>query len=333
MTPVLAGLAILGSFGGTNSVVTSLHFDGQNFVIKTAQGERKSPISPDSAPSAGVVEKKGTVFAVWDARGLTVRDGDWSFTSRLEDAALSPKLFNADEIRATRAMIEASQRKREASDLAGTTRLGDRVYWLPRWRDAAGKPWLEVLYEVNLAEPRPKPRLVGRLQGFAAPSSNALGRYGDSVFAITRDADAWGFAFYTPVTEGFGFLAKGDRLVSAERVSDEVTLVAETTPYDTTVVRRLHLPSGQSRTLAEIRGRVEFVNARPPVVDIQAPTGRFLRNLETGAEKRVSPGTPVRWVDGNVLVWSPAERPSSAVLWNPERWKPVAQWTAAKPPG
>lgn len=331
MTPALAGLAILGSFGGTNSVVTSLHFDGQNFIIKTAQGALKSPISPDPGAAAGIIEKKGGVFAVWDSRGLTVRDGDWSFTSRLDDAALSPRLFTPDEIRACRAMIGANQRKREATDLAGSVRIGDRAYWLARWRDAAGKPWLEALFEVNLAEPRPKPRLLGRLQGFAAPTSNALGRYGDSVFAITRDGDAWGFAFYTPVTEGFGFLAKGDRLVSAERVSDEITLVAETTAYDTTVVRRLHLPSGQSRILAEIRGQVSFVNARPPIVDITAPTGRFLRNLETGAEKRVSPGTPVRWVDGNVLVWSPAERPVSAVLWSPERWKPVAQWTADKP--
>ncbi|MCW5940874.1 MAG: hypothetical protein KIS66_01495 [Fimbriimonadaceae bacterium] len=333
MTPFLVGLAMLGSSGGTNSVVTSLHFDGQNFIVETAQGAIKSPLSQDAA-KVDIVEKNGTVFAVWDARGLTVRDGDWSFSTKLEDAALSPRLFTPDEIRATRAMVEVGQRKREAADLAGTVRIGDRVFWLPRWRDSAGKPWLEALFEVNLAEPRPKPRLVGRLQGFAATgNTNALGRFGESVFAITRDGGAWGFAFYTPVTEGFGFLAKGDRLVSAERISEEVTLVAETSPYDTTVVRRFHLPSGQSRTLAEIRGKVEFVNARPPIVDIVAPTGRFLRNLESGAEKRLSPGTPVRWVEGNVLIWSPADRPSSAVLWDPERWRPIAQWTAAKQSG
>ncbi|GMV89859.1 MAG: hypothetical protein AMXMBFR81_27900 [Chthonomonas sp.] len=303
----------------------SLVYRDQAFVVRLAGQSHSVGIGPQPVPR--VVHKVGERFAVWDERGITARDGDHLVSARLEDAALSPKLFGREEILKTRELIESGRRQKSPGRLAGTLLAGTVAYFLPRWEDFDGNPWLEALYSVDLSQPRPVPKLEGKFEGFTVtPGPEGLGLYDGSVFAITRAGDRWGYAFFVPATGGFGFLAKGSRAETVARLSNSTALVIEQSEYGTRLVKRFHLPSGTSRLAAEVRGTVKLVSASPPVIDVDGPQGRFLRNLDSGAERAQARGTPVVGIARHVLVWTPRDNPDLGILYNPTDWSKVAEW-------
>lgn len=303
----------------------SLVYRDQAFVVRIAG--QSHTIGTGVQPVSRIVHKSGERFAVWDERGITVRDGDHVVSARLEDAALSPRLFSREDILKARDLIDSGRRQKKPANLAGTLLAGTVAYFLPRWEDVDGKPWLEALYSVDLSQPRPVPKLEGKFEGFTVtPGREGLGLYDGSVFAITRSGERWGYSFFVPSTGGFGYLAKGSRAETVARLSNTTALVVEQSEYGTHLVKRFHLPSGTSRLAAEVRGIVKLVSASPPVIDVDGPQGRILRNLDSGAERAQARGTPVVGIAGHVLVWTPRENPDLGILYNPADWSKVAEW-------
>ena len=258
-------------------------------------------------------------WAVWDERGLTTRDGDWTATDRLEAVPVSPKAQSKRAIAETLAKVKAGKRKRAAAGLSGARRLGGTVYLLPRWDDAEGKPWLEALVAVDLAKPHPKARLLGTFGGLSlgrGPLDDRLSLRGGKLTAAVNEEDAWGDATYDPKIARFGFKARGVRLFALE--DDRII---EATPYGTTLAGR----RAGARTIPwmETRGPAEFVPGEGPVL---VRSGDRLRNATTGAELRLARGAAVRRSSSGLLVFWPLDAPRSARLVDPVRFEERARW-------
>jgi len=139
-----------------------------SFVVRLGAQKADVPIQlPREKPALSVSFRKNQTYAVWDDRGLTIRIGKTAKSTRLEEIAVTPKIFTADEIRETAGLIKAKKRSKKAASLSGARRIGTTVYFLLRWEDSAGKPWMESLVSVDLAKPTFHPTLLARLPGLS----------------------------------------------------------------------------------------------------------------------------------------------------------------------
>ncbi len=298
----------------------TLAVQGDTFVV--GNGARKETIprvERDPKRRAELSFRRDRRWAVWDERGLTTRDGDWTATDRLEAVPVSLKAQKRAEVLATLAKIKAGGRKRAASGLSGARRLGGLVYLLPRWDDAEGRPWLEALIMVDLAKPHPKPRLLGTFGGLSlgkGPFDDRLGLEGGVLSVAQNEADGWGVATYDPKTARFGFRPRGVRLFALEE-----DRIIEGTAYGTTLAGRQ--ASGRTVPWLEVRGPAEFV---PGAGAVLVRAGDRLRNAVTGAELRLAPDAVVRRAAAGLLVFWPASAPRSARLVDPARFEERARW-------
>src|SRR5688572_4568169 len=101
-----AALAIL-LLGTQTPAESSIKFSGSSFAIQVDDKKIDMPLREAAPkPAENVVFRKGDKFVVWDVkRGLTIRSGRWARTSRLSDAATSPRLSTRDQIRRTLDLI------------------------------------------------------------------------------------------------------------------------------------------------------------------------------------------------------------------------------------
>ena len=289
-------------------------------MIRAGKEKETVPrISREPKPRAELSFRRDGRWAVWDERGLTTRDGDWTSTDRLAAIPVSPKIQKRVDIVATEAKLKAGKRRRAADGLSGARRIGPMVYLLPRWDDVDGTPWLEALVAVDLGQPRPKPRLLGSFGGLSlgrGPIDERL-QVEDGRIAVAVNAPgAWGVATYDPRTRRFGFRPRGVRLLARE--GDRLV---ETTSYGTTLVGR----QAGDRTVPwlETRGPAEFV---PGAGAVLVRCGPHLRNAVTGAEMRISPDAAIRRAKAGVLVFWPQADPRSARLVDPSRFEERARW-------
>lgn len=291
---------------------------GDTFVI--GNGARKETLTrvvhvPDAKKALSFRRDKR--WAVWDERGLTTRDGDWTSSDRLEAVPVSPKIATKEEI----AAVRAKHRNRTASGLSGARRIGSVVYFLPRWDEKDGTPWREALVEVDLAKPHPKPRLLGAFAGLSlgsGPLDDRLDLVKGRPSAIVRNGDAWGLATYEPKGATFDFQARGTGLIAY----DDGRIV-ERTGYGTVLVGRYDEALGRPIPWLETHGKPEFVPGEGPVL---VRVGDRLRNAVTGAETRLAKDAAVRRSRFGVLVFWPESAPHSARLLDDARLEERARW-------
>lgn len=270
--------------------------------------------------------RKDETNVYWDALGITVTNGDWSYTTNLEEAALSPKLFTREEILKTKELV--SQRKRElaANALSGSLRIGNNVYMLVRWDDSSGKPWLEAVYSVSLSEKRAKPVLLAKSPGF----SLAKGEADDVLFATpggfgtyvrTPEGD-WGTALYDLDKKTFTFTKMGTNLVAYDRQTAG-RWIAELTPYKKTRISWM-ANNGSRRVIHEVKTVVEFVRgAKPMVAVVGTNLGTGLLNLDSGIFVNLPADGVVRLTPHGFLVW-PDKNPEKAYLLSSPTFTKVA---------
>ena len=175
----------------------TLDAQGDTFVVR--DGARKETVSRVASPTKEKIDasfRRDRRWAVWDERGLTTRDRDWSATDRLEAIPVSPRLQSREQIAATIAKVKKGERSRAASGLSGARRIGTRVYLLPRWDGTDGRPWLEALVEVDLGKTHPKARLLGSFGGLSLGRGRVDDRLGieEGRLNVAVNAEgAWGF--------------------------------------------------------------------------------------------------------------------------------------------
>jgi hypothetical protein len=307
-------------------------FEG-NFVVRGVGQVIRVPINPaPPKPKLVVLYRRDRNYAVWDDRGLTLRAGHYVHSYKLTDIAITPKLFKSDEIHDTIALIHRGVRHKEADALSGSGRIGHNVYFLARWTESSGKPWLEALVKVNLEDPHPTPSLVGRFEGLTTAKQKIDDKMflaGGRLTAATRRDHDWGVAFFSPTDREFTFRSQGDQLVDVS----ETGLFTEKTSCGNVYGGRLDWVTGAATRLFEDRPEKGKDNSLywldqslPPVAITRSPYARVIRDCETGAELPASEKAIARRAGSLMLVWSPEDAPTHAYVYDPADWKRLASW-------
>ena len=320
---------LLGHIQGPPPQTPSLTLLGHALVYKSAKVSCSENVTQVAALARKqVIFRNNDSFAVWDARGVSVRHKNRSKSSKLIEMALTPKLFTRDEILRTKTLLASGVRRKEASALSGAVRLGADAFFLVRWVESTGKPWLEALVKVDLDSDALKPALVGKFDGLSMatePVDDKLFLLGGSLCVITRSESGWSLAKYDPALKTFSSDALGVGLVAYTQLGREMGIFVEKRPAGTLMVGRIDLATGSRRNLHETRQPVQILDGSRPSIAILGRS--WLLNLESGAKTPVPAGAVVRRTTAGILVWWPAGEPIKAVMLDPDRWTQLATWS------
>ena len=278
----------------------------------------RAPLAPATpAPRLSVSYRRDETFAVWDERGLTVRIGKRIFSTRLDEIAVSQRAQTADAIRDTVEKLRTGDRQKGASALSGSCRLGTMAYFLVRWVDKQGEPWLEALVSVDLAKDNLHPKLVGRFQGFstaAQPIDQLLVPLEGKLTVFTRDTKEWGRATYDVATDSFGFDPLGAKLQSLSPAG----FFVEKAEYGLNIAGKIDRVTLDRQTYVESRNPLRFLDdLTPPIISEPG----IIHNGGTGAVAAVPKDIGITRVSDFVVLFSPAIKPTSAYLYRAENWK------------
>jgi len=331
-------LTILTAQGQANPLPVQIAFRGQEFVLRSGTktdrislktSETPGPSGPIWPPDR-VLYRKDAGYAVWDSRGLSVRQGSWVYTTKLPEIPVSPKLFSREEIEKAKLLIEGGARRAEASGLSGALRDGSTVYFLARWDERGGGPWLEALVAVDLTEPHPKPKLLGRLDGQSldfAPGKSRLFIRANKPSVWVRNEREWGLARFEPNGNTFEIEAVGERPERVEMVDGRIGWFVSKSEYESRILYRWDSLTLNRRELLETRGSVRLLDAKEPwLAVVHEDEGDFLQNLETGGRLRLLDKPGIQRSAFGVLIWMPAAKPVKAVLYEPTRWDVIGRW-------
>lgn len=315
---------------------TVLEYRSESFRLKQGKSVLEVPILPTPAKAPEVLSfRRDDYYAVWDSRGLTIRHGDKSSTTKLDEVPTSSRLFEHAVLVQTVADLASGKKQRSASALSGAVRMGTDVYFLVRWDDSAGKPWMEALVHVPLAGASLKPEVLGRFDALSIaykPIDDRMSWVGSHLSIVARQGKTWGVASYDPATTKFDFRPLGDELTSYISTGQKTGLFFEKSPYGTTIGGRIDLASGYRKITFESRGAGRYLDALRPSLILGSRNGESrLRNGDTGSETVITPGSGIARAGQAVVVWSPAAKPTTATAYDPERWVTLAKWTAKRP--
>ncbi len=270
-----------------------------------------------------VAYRRDDKWAVWDTkRGLTVRDGDKVLSTKLGDIAVSPRAFTRDEILKNLDSFQSKKRLKDSDSLSGSMRIGTKCYFLPRWTGKDGKTWLEALVVVDLAEPTPKPKFLGRFKGFSTASKNIddkLFVVKDQLAVVSKQGDTWGLSNFDDGTTSFDFNPLGSNLISYFRGG----YFLETTSYGTNIVGQIDLASGVRKNLFETRSKAVELADGSTLAVVRNRDNTVIKNLKTGGQVTHGANAYVAPVDNYVLVWTKDAR-TTAWLYEPNRWTALA---------
>jgi hypothetical protein len=303
----------------------------ETFVARKGSVAFRTPLKAIAAlPVTNVAFRRNETFAVWDERGLSLRHDKKLFTTKLPGLPVSPKLFSRDEILSNLRDFKSGHRTREADALSGAKRLGKDVYFLVRWDDSVGRPWLEALMRVDLTSNSPRPELVGKFEGISLGSKSIDDRLmilGTKLAILGRSGKNWNLDTYDPETGQFESDKLGDTLVAFALDSPGTGVFVEQTPYGTSRSGTVDLAEGSRRGVTESPGFTRFLDSKHPLLFIERrPTGSVLANGDTGALLSLDEDSGVARLGPYTVVWSPKVNPVKADLYDPERWEPVATW-------
>lgn len=285
-------------------------------------------VSPTAIQADKVVFRKNSSFAVWDDRGLSVRHKNRTKSYKLMEMALTPKLFSRDEILRTRSLIAKGIRQKAASALSGSKRIGSEAFFLVRWVESTGKPWLEALVKVDLDSDAPKPKLVGKFDGLSLaskPIDDKLFLLAGALCVITRSESGWSLAKYDPMLKSFSSNAQGVGLVSYSPLGRELGIFVEKKQSGAKLIGRVDLATGARRDLYETRATILILDDKRPSIAIL--NGAILHNLESGVQTPFPADAAVRRTAAGILVWWPKDAPVKALMLDPTRWTQLGKWT------
>lgn len=285
---------------------------------------------PDRTPPKIVAFRKDDAYAVWDERGLTIRRGDKSFSTKLPEIVVSPRFFSKEQILQTLGGVRSGQFAEDVDAVSGARRLGKDVYFLLRWDDKDGAPWAEALAQVDLNAQTLHPQILGRFGGLstaALPVDDKLLILDGKLAIVERTKDTWGLATYDPATQEFKSQAMGASLVSLVPINLTQALFVEISTYGTNIAGRVDLESGTRKILYEGRERLRFIDAATPEIILAAtPHKTKLVNCVTGAVRLIPYAVDAKRSDSDILLWTTAAEPTGAWLMTAETWQSLAIW-------
>lgn len=261
-------------------------------------------------------------YAVWDHRGLTVRDGNKVSSTKLGDIAVSPRAFQHDQIVKNLELFKTKKRAKDSDSLSGSTRLGTKCYFVPRWTAKDGTTWLEALVMVDLAEENPKPKFLGTFKGFSSsykPIDDKLFVVKDQLSIVSKQGETWGLSSYDETQSTFEFNPLGSNLISYFRGG----YFLESTSYGTYIVGQIDLGSGVRKNLFETRSKSVELSDGSALAVLRNKDNTIIKNLKTGGQVTHSANAYVSSMNNYVLIWTKNNR-TTAWLYEPVRWTAVA---------
>ncbi|MBC8064028.1 MAG: hypothetical protein H7Y17_04310 [Chlorobia bacterium] len=310
-----------------------MRFFQENFIVRVGDKRETVPLQlPKEKPVLSLSFRKNKNYAVWDDRGLTIRVGQVAKSTRLEAIATSPKAFDADELKQNVELIEKKQRTRGATALSGAKRVGNLVFFLARWDEKDGKPWLEALVSLDLTEDSYHPKFLARLSGLTLaekPIDDRLFILNERMSAVVRKGEQWGLASFDPDASVFDFKEAGRKLESYDPLTSRYGVFVERTDYGSRIGGRIDLQNLNRKNLVEGKGTLRFTDTSDPLIALLSKGNDVrLLNTETGAELDLLSSVAMRRTALGLVVWSPFKAPKRAWLYGMERWTPLAEWVA-----
>lgn len=302
-------------------------FQGLFIVRKGDQTTQIPLVQPETQPPLYISYRRDDAWVVWDDRGLTLRRGKKVFSTKLKEIATSPKLQTPEQLKKTVELIEKGTRKVEATALSGSRRIGTDVYFLLRWDDSEGTPWLEALVKVDLTAEKLIPQLVGKFDGLSlsnADIDDKLILHKDALGVITRNGEDWGEALFTPGAKVFSYRKLGRGLQSFRMSGNLAGQFVDTSTYGASLAGLVDLSEGRREESLETRGSIELLGGNIAV--IKQKSHRVLRNLATGAETNLDPSAQFRLIPEGVLAYWGGMKPKKAVLYRTSDWSVLGAW-------
>ena len=295
--------------------------------INVTIGGKIASVNVDEDPSVEksvdhIAFRRDNRWAVWDNRGLTVREGENVKTTKLGDIAVSPRAFPHDQIVKNLDLFKSKKRNKDSDSLSGSVRLGTKCYFMPRWTAKDGQTWLEALVMVDLAESNPKPKFLGTFKGLSSsykPIDDKLFVVKDQLAVVTTQGDTWGLSSYDEPQSSFEFNPLGSKLISYFRGG----YFLESTSYGTNIVGQIELATGTRKNLFETRSKVVEMTDGSALAVLRTKENTVIKNLKTGGQVTHSPNAFVSPINNYVLVWTKNAR-TTAWLYEPVRWTAVA---------
>ena len=303
----------------------TITFSNGSFAI--VEGTETTKVAIKS-PARQVVNsftfKSGAAAYKWDAKGLSVTVNGKTRSTKFTDLPTSPRFFSEDEI------AGRTGHDRSAAGLSGWEVVKDNLFLVPRWESKDKRTWLEMLVKIDLKQASPWFETVTPLEGSSKPYSAVEDRVfqvGANLCLVSEDAGEWGLSTW-PLAGGVPeFKALGEGTPVADRTTDGTLLrFIETTTYGTRIAGVVRLPSAERLNFAETRDPIFFPGESADIVQINSASGVVLRNTESGLELKLPAGVGVRNVSPGVLVWTPREAPSQAVLYSKSGLRAISRW-------
>jgi hypothetical protein len=321
---LIHSLAVAAVIQTQKPVVPSLNFEGKKITVKF--GDKVSQFSVDEDPMVDPpvphkAFRKDEKWAVWDNRGLTIRNGKKVFSTKLGEIAVSPRAFSRETIVKNLDAFNKGTKKKEADSLSGYLKVDSKCYFVPRWSTNEGKTWLEALVMVDLQDENPKPVFLGKFKGFSTafrPLDDKLLTFKGKIAMVTQEGDTWGLGTFEPETKAYDFSPLGSNLVSYYRGG----YFLEETSYGTSIVGQIDLNSGLRKNLFETRSKMIALKDGANVAVVKEKGNTVVRNLKTGGQIIHGANAFVAPIDDYVLVWTKDKR-TTAWLYEPNRWTQV----------
>ncbi|MBL8060316.1 MAG: hypothetical protein JNK63_06330 [Chthonomonas sp.] len=268
--------------------------------------------------------KSGNASYKWDTKGLSVTAAGKTRSTKFAELPTSPRFFSAEEIAAR------TSHDRNAIGLSGWEVVDDKLYLVPRWEGKDKRTWLEMLVKIDLKQASPWFETVTQLEG----TSKAYSAVEDRVFRaagalclVSESAREWGISLW-PLAGGVPeFKPLGEGTPVVDRTTDGSFLrFIESTTYGTRIAGVVQLPSFERLNFAETRDPIFYPGESADIVQINSTNGVVLRNTESGLELKLPTGVGVKNVKAGVLVWTPREAPTQAVLYSKSGLRAVTRW-------
>jgi len=294
-----------------------------------ARVPRVAPIVPLDLEEAF---RNNQTFAVWDERGLTIRNGKRVISSHLEGIPTSPRLRSHDDILTTLKAKQDDGRSLKAGGLSGAKRVGKSVYLLVRWQDAPGRPWLECLVKVDLSSPDPAPQAIIIIPGFTFATKlidDDLYAAPGKLYTYIQKGDSWGAWDYDLKTGEASYQTLGKNPVSITMLENQRIGFVERSDQDT-FYTGIFDPASESRIdLQEFSSQPVFVKdaSGEAIVRVMQRGHPAFVDLDTGATLLFSSSPEVLQTQYGLLFYGGGAHPVRAWLYSPKTWAPLAWWS------
>src|SRR4051812_28482975 len=109
----ITSFALLLAFSQRAKDQYTLGYAAEQFVVRKGKVKEVLPVEVPANETAGESERasyrRDKRWVVWDERGLTTRDGNWTYNDQLEAIPVSPRIQKKTQILDTQAKVKAGK--------------------------------------------------------------------------------------------------------------------------------------------------------------------------------------------------------------------------------